>query len=264
MLNNTDINRIDISSHPLADCHVDTSLDVAVEDAPKHRASIAPPRITVMRHQTDSLPENRKTTNQTELSDNNVMEMAVTEMTMDTRRMIELVRDAQAGDREAFGELVSMFQSTVYWTVMKRVRNTSEASELTQEVFMQALRKLPQLRELERFAGWLRQIAVRMSINRMTRRPQETTCLSDNCSGVESESTGPLEDLLREEQASHIRESLGRLREIDRQTLIAFYFKGHSLKEMSDEFASPVGTIKRRLHMARNRLRKELSKMQTA
>ena len=52
---------------------------------------------------------------------------------------------------------------------------------------------------------------------------------------------------------------LDRLRELDRRTLIAFYVEGQSLKQMSDEFDSPIGTIKRRLHTARNRLREELT-----
>jgi RNA polymerase sigma-70 factor, ECF subfamily len=46
---------------------------------------------------------------------------------------------------------------------------------------------------------------------------------------------------------------------MDRETLVAFYVKGRSRVEMSDQFDSPVGTIKRRLHVARKRLAKELS-----
>ncbi|MEI8021607.1 MAG: sigma factor-like helix-turn-helix DNA-binding protein, partial [Schlesneria sp.] len=55
---------------------------------------------------------------------------------------------------------------------------------------------------------------------------------------------------------------LKRLRSLDRQTLVAFYFEGQSLIEMSDRFRSPVGTIKRRLHTARIRLREELAHLQ--
>ena len=47
-------------------------------------------------------------------------------------------------------------------------------------------------------------------------------------------------------------------------SLIAFYFEGRSLQEMSDSFDSPVGTIKRRLHTARHRLREELSVLNPA
>ncbi len=52
---------------------------------------------------------------------------------------------------------------------------------------------------------------------------------------------------------------MGRL---DRETLQAFYFEGRSLQEMSDDFRSPIGTIKRRLHTARNRLRDQLAKLE--
>ena len=48
---------------------------------------------------------------------------------------------------------------------------------------------------------------------------------------------------------------LDKLKTEDRETLEAFYLKGRSLKQMAREFDAPVGTIKRRLHVARNRLR---------
>ena len=53
-----------------------------------------------------------------------------------------------------------------------------------------------------------------------------------------------------------------RLGKLDRNTLVAFYIHGQSLIEMSDEFAAPIGTIKRRLHVARKRLAKELECLQ--
>ena len=61
--------------------------------------------------------------------------------------------------------------------------------------------------------------------------------------------------------ARQLRGGLAKLRDLDRRTLVAFYFEGRSLKEMSDEFDSPVGTIKRRLHTARNRLKEELGEL---
>jgi RNA polymerase sigma-70 factor (ECF subfamily) len=52
---------------------------------------------------------------------------------------------------------------------------------------------------------------------------------------------------------------LDQLKPVDRATLVAFYIHGRSLKEMSREFETPIGTIKRRLHVARNRLRRHLN-----
>ena len=65
----------------------------------------------------------------------------------------------------------------------------------------------------------------------------------------------------RRMRSSQVRAGLRRLGEIDRSTLEAFYMQGQSLVEMSDQFASPVGTIKRRLHVARKRLARELDAM---
>ena len=48
---------------------------------------------------------------------------------------------------------------------------------------------------------------------------------------------------------------LRKLKPLDRETLEAFYLRGRSLKQMSLEFDVPTGTIKRRLHVARQRLK---------
>jgi RNA polymerase sigma-70 factor, ECF subfamily len=178
---------------------------------------------------------------------------------MEEQRTIRLVLEAQAGSREAFGQLVSQFETTVFATVMSRLRNRAEAREVTQDVFVQAMRKLSQLREPERFGGWLRQIAVRMSINRAVRRPHETTLSPETFTSLKTEPRTPLDDLLRNERSKQVWGGLSKLRDLDRRTLIAFYVEGQSLKQMSDKFESPIGTIKRRLHTARNRLRKELT-----
>jgi RNA polymerase sigma-70 factor (ECF subfamily) len=183
---------------------------------------------------------------------------------MDEEQIGTLVRRAQNGCRESFGQLVSQFEPTVFGTVLQRLRNRAEAVEVSQEVFMQAMRKLPQLREPERFAGWLRQIAVRMSINRAVRRPPETAHGSETFQSLKSDPRTPLDDLIKSEASRHVWGGIEKLRDLDRRTLIAFYFEGQSLKEMSDRFDSPVGTIKRRLHTARNRLKAELHEYQPA
>src|ERR1700731_5334197 len=89
---------------------------------------------------------------------------------MTWNEVMSLVVRAQAGDRAAYGELVELFQPPVYAVPLARLRNPTEAQELAQEVFLHGMRKLPQLRDAQCFAGWLRQITVRMAINRVTRR----------------------------------------------------------------------------------------------
>ena len=50
------------------------------------------------------------------------------------------------------------------------LRRLRSSAELTQEVFLHVMKRIHQLREPERFAGWIRQVAVRMAINRATRK----------------------------------------------------------------------------------------------
>jgi len=183
---------------------------------------------------------------------------------VETAEVTQLVRCAQAGNRTAFGELVRLFEGNVFAVALRRLRNRTEASELTQDVFVQAYRKLDQLREPERFAGWLKRITVRMAINRAVRRPPEVAQDPSVLSNRDCPRRTPLDNLLSGERAEQVLGGLERLRELDRKTLLAFYFEGQSLIEMSDRFRSPVGTIKRRLHTARNRLREELDQLQLA
>jgi RNA polymerase sigma factor (sigma-70 family) len=72
-------------------------------------------------------------------------------------------------------------------------------------------------------------------------------------------SASPLEQLISHEQVAQVRQSLARLKPLDRDTLLAFYYDGQSLATISQQVAAPLGTIKRRLHVARQRLRQELA-----
>ena len=100
-----------------------------------------------------------------------------------------------------------------------------------------------------------------MAINRLTRRgPVHGRRARGPGTDAEADGASPLDELVRAEQAAELYRGLERLKPLDRATLVAFYMRGRSLKQMSREFETPVGTIKRRLHVARNRLRKHLER----
>ena len=175
---------------------------------------------------------------------------------------VDTVLRSQAGSREAFDQLTELFYSRVYGIVMQRLRNTAEADEVTQEVFLRAFRKIGQLKDPAAFAGWLCQIAARLSINRAVRRPAETYREPVTFELLQESDDSPTAALMEREDAQQLRTGIDRLGQLDRQTLMAFYFEGQSLKDMAELFDSPIGTIKRRLHTARNRLRDTMLAMQ--
>jgi RNA polymerase sigma-70 factor (ECF subfamily) len=180
---------------------------------------------------------------------------------MSWNEILYLVTRAQAGDRVAYGQLVERFQPGVYALALSKLRNPTEAQELTQEVFIHAMTRLEQLRDAHCFVSWLRQITVRMAINRLTRRGPFLGADLDVFQNAPAPAETPLDDMVRAENRGEVLAGLARLKALDRATLEAFYLHGHSLKRMSREFDTPVGTIKRRLHVARNRLRKLLEKV---
>jgi RNA polymerase sigma-70 factor, ECF subfamily len=179
---------------------------------------------------------------------------------MTWNEITELVVRAQTGDRAAYGELVRRFEPTVYAVALSRLRNPAEAQELVQDVFLHGMKKLAQLRDVQCFAGWLRQITVRMALNRLTRRGPLHKVDGEVLEGAQAATATPLEALEKAEAAAELYKGLARLKPVDRATLLAFYIRGRSLKQMSREFETPIGTIKRRLHVARNRLKKALER----
>src|SRR4051812_24435604 len=92
------------------------------------------------------------------------------ELIMTWDEILALIDRARAGERHAYGQLVERFYPAVHAVGLARLRDAHEAAELTQDVFVHAMGKITQLRDPHCFVGWLRQIAVRMAINRLTRK----------------------------------------------------------------------------------------------
>jgi RNA polymerase sigma-70 factor (ECF subfamily) len=172
--------------------------------------------------------------------------------------VVSLVTRAQHGDRDAFGVLYAQFRPTVYALVVARLRDPDHAQDLVQEVLMRAFEKLSQLRKPAAFPGWIRQMALRMLINRVSRHDSLALVGDDILTDQPAQTPTPAEELLRRERATCIERGLGHLRPIDRDTLRAFYFDGLSLEMIGQETAVSIGAVKKRLHVARQRLKREL------
>lgn len=174
----------------------------------------------------------------------------------------QLVGSAQLGDREAQTALYERYRESALALAYRKIGNWDEAEELVQDVFIHAFDRLEQLRVPEAFGGWLRQIVRRMAINRMTRRRVALSIENETLEAIHTCTDTPLDDVLDSERCAQVRSGLQRLGDIDRATLEAFYIGGQSLIEMAEQFEAPIGTIKRRLHVARKRLAREMESFQ--
>jgi RNA polymerase sigma-70 factor, ECF subfamily len=172
--------------------------------------------------------------------------------------LVSLVERARNGDGAACGELVRLLRGTVFAVALRWLRDHAEADDLTQDVFIHGLSRLAQVRQPASLPAWLRRTAVRRAINRLRRRRDTRPLPPDGPGAPLSRDPGPLDALLAADRAATVRRCLGRLGDLDRDTLAAFYFRGRTLAQMTGDFAAPLGTVKRRLHTARGRLRDHL------
>lgn len=177
--------------------------------------------------------------------------------TSDPPSVAELVQSATRGDRSAFGTLYERYARYVKTIANRVLRNEADAEEVCQDVFIQAMKKLNQLKNPACFGGWIGSIAHRRSLNHKARKRIVLAGDSPLLECSTDKELLPAERVLATEEAAYVQENVQRLRPLDRNTLIAFYFQGQTLLEMSEKFDAPVGTIKRRLHVARKRLARQ-------
>ena len=144
----------------------------------------------------------------------------------------------------------------------ERLGNWEEANDLAQDVFIKAFRSLHQLEVPAAFGSWVRTITSRLASNQRSRRRRPIEMEQETFESVCIDSHDPLGGIMAEEQRLQVHQGLGRLTALDRATLEAFYLEGQSLIEMSDAFDAPIGTIKRRLHVARKRLAEKVEALQ--
>jgi len=166
------------------------------------------------------------------------------------RRLVERVRE---GDREAFGDLVDRYRDMVYGLGYHLTHDFEAARDLAQEAFVQAYLKLGQLRDPERFSGWLRRIATNVHRNQLERREVATVALED---------AGEVPDTRRPSEIEVVvREALAKLREPERLALTLHYVNGYSHADIGGFLGVRPETVKTRLARARQHLKTEVMAM---
>jgi len=181
---------------------------------------------------------------------------------------LALVERAQAGDREAFEELVQRYYSKIYSFAYRMVSDAETAADLTQEVFLRAFAALPSFRLESSFQTWIFRIASNLCVDRHRRAQRRGPApLSLEGFGEEEEEPGlevpdwsgnPERILEREELRAKVQEAIGQLSEKLRTVLLLYDFQGLSYEEIARVVGCPVGTVKSRLFNARAALRRIL------
>ena len=171
----------------------------------------------------------------------------------------ELYAAAMAGGPEAFAPIVERYRDAVFGVALARLRDFHGAEDVAQEVFVEAFERLGTLKDPSRLGAWLRSVTIHRSIDRLRRR-RETTAGEETQERVTTD-PAPQADMERRELRDQVLAAIGRLSKTQRETTALFYIDGYSQEEIAGMQEVPVGTVKRRLHDARNRLREEMMDM---
>jgi RNA polymerase sigma-70 factor (ECF subfamily) len=166
-----------------------------------------------------------------------------------------LVREAQAGNRNAFDMLVLKYQRRVERLLSRSVRDPADVADLCQETFLAAYRALPAFRGDSAFYTWLYRIAINSAQRHRARhRPVESL---DDEEGTFGTAAAPTDDatpealLASRQLAVGVNEAVEALAEDQRRALLLREVDGLSYDEIADLMDCPPGTVRSRIFRAR-------------
>ncbi len=179
-----------------------------------------------------------------------------------------MVRYCEEGRAEVFNELVRRYERELYRYLARYLGDPSLAEDVFQNTFLQVHLKRGLFENGRPFRPWLYAIATHQavdSLRKVGRHP--TVSLDQRVSGGSGESEagnlvdlligtdeGPLSQLQEAERQQWVRDSIARLPETLRQTLILAYHQDLKYREIAEIQKIPVGTVKSRLHAALEKL----------
>jgi RNA polymerase sigma-70 factor (ECF subfamily) len=166
-----------------------------------------------------------------------------------------LVTRAQGGDRAAIEELTTRSRPPIFYYALKLLGNHADADTLTQEVQLHALRKLHLLRDARRYVPWVRRITLNMVMEHR-RRVRRVVVLSNLGQDPDYLDTHP--DPRDWQGEVDVAQALETLRPEAQQAISRYYLWGQSLPEIATDTGVLVGTLKSRLHTARQTLKEKM------
>ena len=183
---------------------------------------------------------------------------------MNTAEPSHLISDCVAGDEQAIETLVHQYETDVFRLALSILGETNEANEVTQETFIAALRSLRMYQERTSFKAWLFTIAVNISRSHLRKRKvleRLTRTLTAIFQVDSQKQVLPEDKVIQNEAEAVIWNSLNKLDEKHRMTVVLRYFHDLSITEISEILSVNEGTIHSRLHTAREKLRIALSQL---
>lgn len=170
-----------------------------------------------------------------------------------------LIQKAQAGDAQAFGDLVLSYQRFVYNLALRALGSPEEAQDAAQEAFLRAWLSLAGFRGESRFSTWLYRITINVCFNRRPHLRRDLASLSiDDHEDLPGDDGNPSQSIETREQQSFLHAQVEKLPETYRLLITMRYQQELSYEDMADILNIPLGTVKTGLFRAKSQLKSAL------
>ncbi len=183
-------------------------------------------------------------------------------MSTEIHNEIELLKASMRGDAVAFETIVKNYQSFICAITYSATGDVGKSEELAQETFLSAWKDLAQLKDLNKFRGWLGSIA--RNIIRNSFRSQKRDIITKAASMDRVEDAGirdskPIETAITAEQQAVVRQALQQIPTKYREPLVLFYRQDQSVKEVAKQLELSEEAVKQRLSRGRNMLKEQVA-----
>jgi RNA polymerase sigma-70 factor (ECF subfamily) len=165
---------------------------------------------------------------------------------------LELIHRSQAGDTEAFDELVTKYRVRIYTMIYGMVRNENDAWDLAQEGFLKAWRSIHQFEGRSSFYTWLHSLAVNLALDSLRRKGRRVEVELDDA--IPCSLPGPRSKYRLTEIRQHIDAALAQLSPEHRAVIILKDIEDLQYQEIADILNLSIGTVMSRLFYGRKKL----------
>jgi RNA polymerase sigma factor (sigma-70 family) len=174
---------------------------------------------------------------------------------------LTLVEDALNGNQLAYATLMERYRDSIYFMMVKMVKNPDDADDLTIEAFGKAFSRLDQYSPSFAFSTWLFKIASNNCIDFIRKKRIQLTSMDAGITMNDGEkmridarsvSPNPEETIIQGQRVVHMRLLVSKLKPKYRELVEKRYFEELSYEEISDQMNLPLGTVKAQLFRARD------------
>ena len=171
-----------------------------------------------------------------------------------------LIEKAQAGDADAFADLIEMHGTLVYNLALRTLSDVQEAEDVAQETFVRAWKALPRFRADARLSTWLYRIATNLCYGRLPRLKRELAALDPDLEIDLPDERQRVEDaLVSAEMIALLNRAVNQLPESYRLLISLRHMQGLSYAEIAEVANLSLGSVKTGIYRARQQLRRMLA-----